>query len=86
MASRKIVDPKKDILIPQGIEPRYTKPIKSMNGQMRFPKRKKIFLKDCYFYCRKKATKRDRLITREEGRNVRNLTQKSSIQWYSNIT
>lgn len=38
MASRKTVDPKKDILIAQGFEPRYTKPIKSMNGQMRFPK------------------------------------------------
>lgn len=41
MASRKTVDPKKDILIAQGFEPRYTKPIKSMNGQMRLPKRKK---------------------------------------------
>lgn len=57
MASRKTVDPKKDILIPQGFEPRYTKPIKSMNGQMRLPKRKKYSWKIAIFTVGKKPQK-----------------------------
>lgn len=57
MASRKKVDPKKDILIPQGFESRYTKPIKSMNGQMRFPKRTKYSWKIAIFTVGKKQQK-----------------------------
>lgn len=51
--------PKKDILIPQSFETWY----KIYEWTNAISEKKKIFLKDCYFYCRKKATKRDRLIT-----------------------